>query len=475
MKKKSKSDWMNTKMKNKDRKHNDEMIFKKIDEILLKTFDDMIRKTKPKTKKKSGGKKMNATGSGNPIVLPTGGYSVSGSYVQMPSFASVITTPITTPIFLQSQPTQDQNQPMHKNQAKFSDLVIGSKVKIGKWSEYYGQAGQGLKDEWGKVVNINPDENNSFYVQFQSGLVNNYRAEDLELFKAENKIDLWKSLVLPEEILLAIQESLSQTNKENEELIFEKWGFGSILEKGKGIAMLFHGYPGTGKTLTAEAIAQHLGRELKIIGSAEVMSAEPGGTERAIKQFFAYAKTNNCVLLFDECDSLIYNRQRVGMIIAAEINCLLGEIERFDGVCLFTTNNTPVLDKAFERRLSFKVEFPKPTKELRMKIWQRMFPKKEAIGEDIDFSLLSKYVITGGQIKNIVLNAARRACFLKRTHVSMDDIIVAIKREESGQNAFNKVERGMINDIIANSELGMSEGVVKTIKKIKEKDIENGN
>lgn len=57
----------------------------------------------------------------------------------------------------------------------------------------------------------------------------------------------------------------------------------------------------------------------------------------------------------------------------------------------------------------------------------------------------------------------------------MDDIIVAIKREESGQNAFNKVERGMINDIIANSELGMSEGVVKTIKKIKEKDIENGN
>jgi len=254
------------------------------------------------------------------------------------------------------------------------------------------------------------------------------------------KINLtFESVILPPDIIGAVQETISQAKEDIMTKIFVKWGLFEVLEKGKGMTMLFYGPPGTGKTLLAEVIASHLNKELKMVDAGTVQTSECGGTERNIKKVFSTAKKKNQVILFDECDSLIFDRSRVGMIIGAEINCLLSEIERFDGVCIFTTNNSPALDKAFERRVSLKIEFPYPNKRARHKIWTKMFPKpKDSLADCVCFVELSKYKMAGGHIKNIALNAARRAAHLDKELIEMEDFLVCLEREEKGMKAFRE-------------------------------------
>jgi AAA+ superfamily predicted ATPase len=191
--------------------------------------------------------------------------------------------------------------------------------------------------------------------------------------------------------------------------LFEDWGLGEVIEYGKGMTYLFYGPPGTGKTWAAHCIAKTIGRELLIISAAEIQSSEPGGANRAIQQAFAEAKSKKKVLFIDECDSLVQSRTNLGMVLGSEVNTLLTEIEKFEGIAILATNMVENLDEALERRISLMVEFPKPKRAERRLIWDRMLPKKMPLGKDVDKEELSKPKLTGGQIKNVILNAARLA------------------------------------------------------------------
>ena len=92
--------------------------------------------------------------------------------------------------------------------------------------------------------------------------------------------------------------------------------------------------------MCAEAISQMIGKDFAILGTKDIQSSVPGQTERNIQIAFQRAKDNDLVLILDECDSLVFSRDTVGGILAAEINCLLTEIERFDGICILTTNRS---------------------------------------------------------------------------------------------------------------------------------------
>lgn len=144
------------------------------------------------------------------------------------------------------------------------------------------------------------------------------------------------------------------------------------------------------------------------------------------------------VIIMDECDSILYNRDRVGAIMGAEINHLLREIERFDGVCILTSNRPIELDPALERRIALKLEFPKPSKEIREQIWKKLIPKKAPIGKDVDLAVLAEYELTGGQIKNALLTAARLACSTKAASINKEHFDVGIKRELLGKEAWNQ-------------------------------------
>lgn len=258
--------------------------------------------------------------------------------------------------------------------------------------------------------------------------------------KEKKKSMMFESVVISDEKREEIKAAISQV--ENEKILFEEWGFAEVFEKGTAITLLFWGIPGGGKTLMAQAIAEELDADLKIYGMAEIGSSEPGGSERFIKTIFKKAKdffgTNkkHQVILFDECDALLYDRNKVGVILGAQINTLLTEIERHDGIVIFTTNRLGVLDPALERRIAAKIEFPFPTREQREQIWKRMIPKKAPIAKDVNFKELSMYPLAGGNIKNAVLNAARMATYKQQKHITMHNFVNAIEKEAQSQSEF---------------------------------------
>lgn len=176
-----------------------------------------------------------------------------------------------------------------------------------------------------------------------------------------------------------------------------------------GFACLFYGAPGTGKTETVLQIAKKTGRDLIQVNVSEVKSMWVGESEKNIKSIFDdYKKkvkqlAKAPILLFNEADAIIGKRQ-VGAERAVEKmensiqNIILQEIEQLDGILIATTNLSENMDKAFERRFLYKIQFEKPDLNCRTQIWQAMIPPLN----DADASYLAgKYDFSGGEIENI--------------------------------------------------------------------------
>lgn len=177
----------------------------------------------------------------------------------------------------------------------------------------------------------------------------------------------------------------------------------------KGFACLFYGAPGTGKTETVLQIARQTGRDLMQVDIAGLRDKWVGESEKNIKEVFAHYR-NLCqtcevmpILFFNEADAIINKRTEnvehsVDKMDNAMQNIILQEIEDLDGILIATTNLTSNLDKAFERRFLYKVEFHKPDTDVKTKIWRSML---KDISADDARQLASHFDFSGGQIENI--------------------------------------------------------------------------
>lgn len=243
------------------------------------------------------------------------------------------------------------------------------------------------------------------------------------LLKKETDADRLKWLrtfdncVLPEKVRDIIDEAITIVLRAD---MFEKWGLNEHFEKGLTNSILIYGPSGTGKSMVSESIAAILGKNLMKLDSGVIQSNVPGQTERNIEKAFKDATSKDCVMLLDECDSLLYNRNAVGSILSSEINKLLTEIENFNGVVILTTNRLHKLDEALQRRIIAKVQLPLPNEEARRMIWKKLIPHKMPV-KDIDYKELAKATISGGDIKNAILLAARKAISKNQDEVTMDN------------------------------------------------------
>ncbi len=239
-------------------------------------------------------------------------------------------------------------------------------------------------------------------------------------------------LILPDREKSMIREVLTACR--NRIFVMTKWGFGRRLVTGKGIAVMFKGDPGTGKTLCAEILASELGMKLYQISIPRLVSKYVGETEKNISKIFASARANHSMLLFDEADSLFGKRvtnveSSIDRFSNMETNLLLQEIERFEGICILTTNLDKNIDDAFARRIMFKIDFPKPDVKHRTLIWQKLVPKDCPVDTDIDYERLGEcFELAGGNIKNAVVRAAYRAAE-RRDKITWDDIEFAAEKE----------------------------------------------
>ncbi len=228
----------------------------------------------------------------------------------------------------------------------------------------------------------------------------------------------------------AIEDALVELRHKG--LIFQRWGMRKVIRKAKGLSLLFAGPPGTGKTMTAEAIARALKKPLMIVNYAQLENMWVGETEKNIEAVFQAAKEQDSVLLFDEADAVFHRR---GMSLAPwtnrDVNVLLNHLENSPGVCILATNLARVMDRALDRRIDIAVEFEMPDAELRKELWRKLVPKEAPLGKDVDFDALAKkYALSGGSVLNSVRQAMRNALkHGKRHRITQEDFVRAADRE----------------------------------------------
>ncbi len=190
------------------------------------------------------------------------------------------------------------------------------------------------------------------------------------------------------------------------------FGFGERGDRGLGLAALFHGESGTGKTLAAEAVAHALSLGLAVAELATLKSKYIGETEKNLRRVFDAAEEGGAVLFFDEADALFGKRSEVkdshDRYANIEINYLLMRMETFRGVAILATNQKHALDPAFMRRLRFVVGFPFPGVAERKAIWQSVFPAHTPVGQ-LDYDRLARFQLSGGNIFNAAFAAAHQA------------------------------------------------------------------
>ena len=239
----------------------------------------------------------------------------------------------------------------------------------------------------------------------------------------------WEDLVLPPPQLAILRLLATQVSQRF--VVHERWGFGRSLSRGLGLASLFVGPSGTGKTMAAEVLAAELGLDLYRIDLSQVVNKYIGETEKNLARVFDAADSGAGILLFDEADALFGKRSEVrdshDRHANIETGYLLQRMEGYRGLAVLTTNMKEALDPAFLRRLRFFVEFPFPDATLRAGIWRRIFPPATPLS-NIDVDRLAQLNVSGGSIKNIAINAAFLAAG-EGAPVSMQHLLVAARLE----------------------------------------------
>lgn len=193
----------------------------------------------------------------------------------------------------------------------------------------------------------------------------------------------------------------------------EEWGMSEYFSGNRAVILNFYGKAGTGKSMTAEAVAKALNKKVYHINYSELESKYVGETPKNIRRAFECATRDDAVLIFDEADSFLGKRlssvtQSADYGVNITRSVLLMELEKFSGVVVFTTNLISNYDEAFKRRILLSVYFDMPDEKARLQIWKLHLSDKMPLADDVTAeSLAGRYdKVSGADIKDMVFYAA---------------------------------------------------------------------
>ncbi|KAI8668144.1 AAA domain-containing protein [Fusarium keratoplasticum] len=225
----------------------------------------------------------------------------------------------------------------------------------------------------------------------------------------------FSQLVAPPETKELIQAVVSAHGER------KNMGLDIIEGKGQGLLVLLHGGPGTGKTLTAESIAEEQERPLYRVTCGDI-GTEPREVERYLGDVLEIGRAWGCVVLLDEADVFLEERSFSDQKRNAIISIFLRILEYYDGIFILTTNRIGSFDEAFKSRIQLALGYPPLNEEDRLKIWSnfvQMLPRtKDRVDmEDLRMNLpkLARDEINGREIRNIITMARHLAKFRKET------------------------------------------------------------
>ncbi len=263
----------------------------------------------------------------------------------------------------------------------------------------------------GGVENSNNDSHQEKEIQEESNNTNK-KVEatiDFNLYLREPKYTL-NDVILPQTTKTQVDLILSELDYQD--LIYQEWGMGEKHKLDKALSINFSGEPGTGKTITAEALADALKLQILDIPYQQLESKFVGETPKNITTAFEFAASQNAVLFFDEADSFLGKRlENVAQATDTAVNLtrsvMLKQLSAYKGIVIFATNLITNYDPAFISRIRWKITFDLPDEEARAKIWQVQIPKQLPLDKSVNFGELAKQFdeISGRDIKNAVLKA----------------------------------------------------------------------
>ena len=245
----------------------------------------------------------------------------------------------------------------------------------------------------------------------------------------------WDDLVLADDTVDLIVALVGRVRHAHQ--VLDRWGYRQKIARGAGVAALFSGPPGTGKTMVAGLIARELDLELYQVDLSKVVSKWVGETEKNLARIFDGAEQGHALLLFDEADSLfaqrsVETRSAADRSANLEVNYLLQRIEAFGGITVLTTNMDSAIDSALKRRLAAHVVFAAPDDDERERLWQRQtVTGKSPIAADVDYAELSRSFpsMTGANIRNAAISAAFLAAADAAQAVGHDYLLRAARAE----------------------------------------------
>ena len=237
------------------------------------------------------------------------------------------------------------------------------------------------------------------------------------------------AVVFPPLITSQIHELIHRAR--NRESLWSSLGSSMKATENTGVRALFVGDSGTGKTLAASYIASQLAAPLYRVDLGAVMNKYIGESEKNLGRLLDEAAAADCVLLFDEADSVFGTRtdpRSSGERFANNLtNYLLSRIESHPGIVILTTNHKDRIDPAFNRRLEIIIDFPLPGFNERLALWKSHLGDRSP-DDNILRSLASHTDLAGGQIRNAVLTAAAHQAG-QTGAISAAVLITAISRE----------------------------------------------
>ena len=231
-----------------------------------------------------------------------------------------------------------------------------------------------------------------------------------------------------------------------------------IAGKGQGLIILLHGGPGTGKTFTAESVAEIAKKPLYRVSCGD-LGTDPTKVEEYLESVLYLGKIWDCVVLLDEADVYLEQRSMESLDRNALVSVFLRVIEYYEGILILTSNRVGTFDEAFKSRLQLALHYEKLKLKDRRKIWENFIKRLETLEEtgidfdDLDKHLndLAKHELNGRQIRNAI-TTARQLALYEEKNLDFDDLQQVIKVALKFDKYTTDMQEGRTDDEVMRSQ-----------------------